>query len=104
MAEDEPSRVLDVAAPAARGARAKPHPAAPVAAVVRRASPAPHGPRRGRVRPLHPHVRARRGEPDAGLGLPPPPAREGGPAPLAAVLARGAAPGDDRGQLLTPGR
>src|SRR5256885_11846255 len=56
------SPLLDVADQAARGARAAPHPAATLGAVVRRPPPARHVPHGVLVGLLHAHVRAGRGE------------------------------------------
>ena len=70
LAEDQLSPPLDVADEAARRSRAAAHPAAALGPVVRRPPPARHVPRRVRLGPLHPHVRAGGGAPDARLVLP----------------------------------
>ena len=75
-------RVLDVDHQAAGRSRPAQHPAAEVGAMVRRPPPARHVPRRVRLGPLHAHVRAGRGAPDAGLVLPLHAAEERAPAVL----------------------
>src|SRR6185295_10441019 len=88
----------------ARRARAPAHPAAPVRPVVRRPPPARHVPRRVRLGPVHPHVRAGRGAPHTGVVLPLPPAPDRARPAHRAPGLRGDPPVDHRVQLFAPGR
>src|SRR4029077_2803658 len=63
-----------------------------------------HVPRRVRLGPLHPHVRAGRAAPDARVVLPLPPAQDRARAARRAAGLRGDPPVDHRVQLLAPGR